>query len=78
MKGGKLMVNTELLKKKIEDSGLKKVYLARKCGLSLAGFSNCVNNRAEFKSSHVKILCDELKITSLKEKEDIFFAGMVH
>lgn len=68
------MTNTALLEKKIKESGKKKTYLAEKIGLSYAGFRNCVTNKAEFKVSHVDILCDELGITSLKEKETIFFA----
>lgn len=68
------MTNTELLEKKISDSGKKKMYLAEKVGLSLAGFRNCVTNRAEFKASQIDILCEELGISSLREKEVIFFA----
>ena len=68
------MTNTELLEQKIAESGKKKGYLAEKCGLSRAGFNNCVKNRAEFKTSHVKILCRELNITDLAEKEAIFYA----
>lgn len=68
------MTNTELLDKKIEESGKKIGYLAEKCGLSLAGFYNCRTNKAEFKASHIKILSEELGITSLKEKDQIFFA----
>ena len=68
------MTNTELLEDKITKSGLKKTYLADKVGLSLAGFRNCCINKAEFKASQIQILCDELKITSLMEKQSIFFA----
>ena len=68
------MTNTELLERKIAESGKKKGYLAEKCGLSRTGFNNCVKNRAEFKTSHVKILCYELNITDLAEKEAIFYA----
>ena len=68
------MTNTELLERKIMDSGKKKGYLAEKCGLSRTGFANCVKNKAEFKTSHVKILCYELNITDLVEKEAIFYA----
>ena len=59
---------------KIKSSGKKIGYLAEKCGLSRAGFWNCVNNKAEFKASHIEILCKELNITSLKERMTIFFA----
>lgn len=68
------MTNTELLEDKIKKSGKKKGYLAEKVGLSSAGFRNCIINKAEFKVSQVDILCEELGITSLKEKESIFFA----
>lgn len=68
------MTNTELLEAKIAQSGLKKTFLAEKIGLSLAGFRNCCINKAEFKTGQIQILCDELKIASLREKEAIFFA----
>ena len=68
------MTNTKLLEKKIEDSGKKITYLAKKVGLSYAGFRNCVTNKAEFKTSQVDTLCIELGISSLMEKESIFFA----
>lgn len=67
------MNNTALLEDKIKKSGKKITYLAEKVGLSYAGFRNCVINKAEFKSSQIDILCDELSITSLREKEAIFF-----
>lgn len=68
------MTNTELLEEKIKKSGKKKGYLAKKVGLSLAGFYNCCTNKSEFKTSQVQILCDELNIESLEEKQQIFFA----
>lgn len=68
------MTNTKLLEDKIKESGKTNVYLAKKCGLTYAGFYNCKKNKAEFKASQIDILCDELNITSLKERMDIFFA----
>ena len=68
------MTNTELLEQKIAESGKKKGYLASKCGLSRAWFLKCVKNQAEFKTSQVNILCHELNITDLAEKEAIFYA----
>lgn len=70
----KKLTNTKLLEKKIRECGLKKGYLAEKCGLSRAGFRNCELNKAEFTATHITILCVELGITSLQEKEAIFFA----
>ena len=68
------MTNTELLERKIAASGKKKGYLADKCGMSRTWFNKCVKNAAEFKTSHVKVLCYELNITDLVEKEAIFYA----
>lgn len=68
------MTDTELLEKKISDSGKKKGFLAEKVGLSRAGFRNCMINKAEFTASQIDILCEELNITSLKERFTIFFA----
>lgn len=68
------MTNTKLLDEKIKQSGKKMKYLAEKCGLSMQGFRNCRNNKAEFKTGHIKILCYELGITKLTEKEAIFYA----
>jgi hypothetical protein len=68
------MTNTKLLEAKIAESGKKKKYLAEKVNLTYAGFRNCCLNKAEFKASQIEILCAELGITSLKEKNDIFFA----
>ena len=68
------MTDTKLLEKKIDESGKKKGYLAEKLGLSRSGFRNCITNKALFNSTQINILCKELGITSLKDKESIFFA----
>ena len=67
------MTNTKLLEEKIKESGKKISYLAEKVGLSYAGFRNCVTNKAEFKATHIDILCRELSI-DLKDMRTIFFA----
>lgn len=68
------MTNTVLLEEAIRNSGLKKSYIAKRVGLTPAGFRNCVTNRAEFKTGQIKILCEVLGIESLEMKEAIFFA----
>ena len=68
------MTNTELLEQRISNSGKKKGFLAKKVGLSRAGFRNCMTNKAEFTASQIDILCEELGITSLKDRFAIFFA----
>jgi hypothetical protein len=70
------MTNTELLEKKIEESGYKRNYIAKAIGLkSTFGLANKINNVTEFKASEINILCDLLKIETAEEKEAIFFAG---
>lgn len=68
------MTDTVLLEIKIKESGKKKGYLAEKCGLSRAGFRNCLINKATWNSKHIVVLCEELHIYDLAEKEAIFFA----
>lgn len=68
------MTDTKLLNEEIKKSGKTKKFLAQKCGLTYAGFHNCCTNKAEFKVSHVDILCQELDIKSLKQRMAIFFA----
>lgn len=67
------MTNTELLEDAIKKSGLKKGFIAEKLGLSRAGLSNCINNRAEFKVGHVNALCELLNLDT-DMRNAIFFA----
>lgn len=71
------MVNTELLNKRIDESGLKRTYIAQSLNMTRQALSSKVNNRTEFQSSEVKNLCELLGITRLTEKEAIFFAKRV-
>lgn len=68
------ITNTELLEQWIKKSGKKKKYLAKKVGLSPAGFRNCCINKAEFTVRQMQILCEELGITDLLDKEAVFYA----
>lgn len=68
------MVNTELLEAAIRDSGKRKNYLAEKIGCSIQSFRMKCTNKYDFKSSDINILCAELGITKLTDKERIFFA----
>lgn len=71
------MVNTQLLEQKIESSGKKKKYLAEKANISVATLRSKIRNVYPFDSDQIEILCDELEITKLSEKEAIFFAPKV-
>lgn len=70
------MTNTELLRKKIEESGLKIRFIAEKIGLTYYGFSKKMNNESEFKVTEVKALCDLLKISD-SDMMKIFFTSVV-
>ena len=76
-KGGTLLVNTELLNQKITDVGKTRKYLSFKCGIAPQTLWNKINNMYDFTSTEVLILCKELNIKSLKERERIFFAQKV-
>lgn len=67
------MTDTVRLKEEIKRSGLKKGWIALELGLSSYGFHRKINNESEFKAGEIKNLCQLLKITSLKKKEEIFF-----
>lgn len=67
------MVDTELLEQKIIGSGKKIGYLAEKLGISRQYFRMKCKNKADFTNRETDILCDELSITTLTEKEKIFF-----
>lgn len=68
------MTNTALLKKKIENSGLKIGFIADSVGISRQQFWKKVNNIVPFNQYEIENLCKVLRITSLREKEEIFFA----
>lgn len=71
------MVNTELLEEAIRASGKRKQYLADKIGCTIQSFRMRCTNRYEFKSTDIDILCQELGIRRLTDKERIFFARNV-
>lgn len=68
------MTDTKGLKELIAINGLKMKFVAEYLGLSAYGFQLKVENKQEFKTSEVAALCELLKISSLEEKEKIFFA----
>lgn len=71
------MTDTQELLAIIEKSGLKKGFIASKLGITTYGFQRKVENKSQFKAEEIKILCEVLNITSLKEREKIFFAENV-
>lgn len=68
------MVNSQLLNKVIDDSGIKKTKLAKEMGLTLCGFRKKVNGVNEFKASEVSKLRDILGL-SFELVDQIFFVN---
>ena len=67
------MTNTKLLEEAIARSGLKKGYIAERLGVSRAGLTNLIQNRAEFRASQMTLMEEILNLTP-EEKNAIFFA----
>lgn len=68
------MTNVDLLKEKVASSGLKNTYIAERLGISRAAWYKKLKGKSPFKAEEIKALCDVLRITSLREREDIFFS----
>jgi ribosome-binding protein aMBF1 (putative translation factor) len=66
------MVDTQLLEEAIKSSGIKKSYLADKLGISIQSLRLKVKGKSDFKTDEASILCQELGITRLTDKEKIF------
>lgn len=71
------MTNTNLLKLKIRDSGLKLFNISQKMGISRQTLWKKINNKVAFDQYEIEKLCGILGITDLYEKEKIFFAKVV-
>lgn len=70
------MTDEKLLRKKIEESGLKIYFVARKAGLSYQGLLNKMRNQQEFRVSEIQGLADVLHLDN-DERDRIFFAQNV-
>ena len=71
------MTDTAELRQVIKDSGLKLEFIAQKLGLTRFGLQKKIENNSEFKASEILLLCEILNITSLRRREQIFFAQNV-
>lgn len=71
------MTDTQLLKKKIEKSGLKIGFIADFVGISRQLLWKKINNKTAFNQYEIDKMCRVLRITDIFEKEAIFFAENV-
>ena len=67
------MIDTKELEKRIAESGKTKSYLSKKMGITIQTLRLKLKNLSDFTTSQVDILCKELNITRLTDKEKIFF-----
>lgn len=68
------MTDTTLLDQKIKESGLKQGYISEELGLSRQGWWLKRKGKYPLTADEIQKLCKMLNITSLREKENIFFA----
>lgn len=68
------MTNVKLLEEKIQQSGLKKGFIAEKIGVTPNTFTALLNNKTEFKVSQIRAICQVLNICDDAEIKAIFFA----
>jgi hypothetical protein len=66
------MGNPQYLDKFITDSGKKKGYLANRLGVTRQTFSKKVQDPSSFTNLQTEILCAELNITKLSDRQKIF------
>lgn len=67
------MTNTELLDKKIDDSGYRRNWIAKQLGLTYYGFRKKVSGENEFKASEIVVLQKILKLSN-GERDNIFLS----
>lgn len=68
------MTNVQLLNEKIRQSGLKKSYIAAQIGIAPNTLTALLKNKAEFKASQIRTICEVLNIRDAAEIRAIFFA----
>lgn len=69
-------IDTELLAKAIDASGIKSSHFADTLGISRQSFNNKCRGKSQFKLSEVYVMGDLLKLSNEK-KDEIFFPKKV-
>jgi DNA-binding XRE family transcriptional regulator len=71
------MTNTTLLEELINNSGLKRSYIAKKLGISRQALHKKIIGGAQFVGPEIKIMCELLKLETWAQIKPVFFAGDV-
>lgn len=67
------MPDIDLLKKKIDESGMKMTHIAEKTGILRETLYNRLNGYGEFKASEITALTSTLNLTK-EERDQIFLS----
>lgn len=67
------MTNTALLREKIDESGYKLRFVAKKIGITYQGFLKKINNESEFKASEIQGLKELFEPDWMKKGIRFFF-----
>lgn len=70
------MTNTELLKERIDRSGLKLQYIAEQLGLTRFGLYKKLNGESEFRQSEIMKIGELLSLTA-EDRDALFFGHKV-
>jgi hypothetical protein len=65
------MIDADLLKEKIKDSGMTIKFIHKKLGLSYQGFMNKLNGDSKFNVEEMQVLTDLLRLSD-EEQNQIF------
>ena len=68
-----MMTNTELLRGRIKDKGLKLGFIAESCNITRAGLAKKLNNETDFRAGEINVLKNVLDLTN-DEVVEIFFS----
>lgn len=71
------MTNTELLEKRIKDSGLKLSFIAEKLGITRQALYRKIKGLVQFTGPEIKIICELLNMEEWAEIKPVFFADNV-
>lgn len=67
------MTNIELLRNKMDETGMTVVSISEKSGILRETLYNRMSGKGEFKASEIQALTKVLRLTK-DERDDIFFA----
>lgn len=70
------MTDTELLRKKIDDSGMTIVAISKKTGIKRETLYNKLSGKSEFTASEMVALSNVLQL-GMEDRDRIFFAALV-